>query len=92
MTYPATGGTAPATASGRPTGPTYEVRVAGHLDDHWATTWFDGLSVIRHADGTSVLTGPLADQSELHGLLARIRDLGIPLLSLSCSESRAGRP
>ncbi|GAA3606530.1 hypothetical protein [Microlunatus ginsengisoli] len=92
MTYPASGGTAPATASSRPPAPTYEVRVAGHLDDHWATTWFDGLSVIRHEDGTSVLKGPLADQSELHGLLARIRDLGIPLLSLSAVDPRADLP
>jgi len=66
----------------------YEVRVAGHLDDHWAT-WLDDLTLARHDDGTTVLTGPIADQSQLHGLLARIRDLGIPLLSLSTLDSPA---
>lgn len=60
---------------------TYEVRVVGHLDDHWAT-WLDDLTLTRHDDGTTVLTGPIGDQSELHGLLARIRDLGAPLLAL----------
>jgi RimJ/RimL family protein N-acetyltransferase len=67
---------------------TYEVRVAGHLDDHWAT-WLDGLTLVRHDDGTSVLTGPLADQPQLHGLIARIRDLGVPLLSLSTLDPAA---
>ena len=61
---------------------TYEVRVVGHLDDHWAT-WLHGVTLLRHDDGTTVVTASLADQSELHGLLARIRDLGVPLLSLS---------
>jgi len=64
----------------------YELRVAGHLDDHW-TTWLDDLTLARHDDGTTVMTGPIADQSQLHGLLARIRDLGIPLLSLSTLDS-----
>lgn len=70
------------------TGSAYEVRVAGHLDDHW-TTWLDELTLTRHDDGTTVLTAPIADQSQLHGLLARIRDLGIPLLSLSTLDSPA---
>ncbi|MDX6301599.1 MAG: hypothetical protein QOF53_2813, partial [Nocardioidaceae bacterium] len=65
---------------------TYEIRVAGHLDDHWAT-WLDTLSLVRHADGTTVLTGSLADQAQLHGLLARIRDLGAPLLFVSTVDS-----
>jgi len=69
----------PTAATG--TTPAYEVRVAGHLDDHWAT-WLDDLTLARHDDGTTVLTGPLADQAQLHGLLARVRDLGAPLLSL----------
>ena len=67
----------------------YEVRVAGHLDDHW-TTWLGDLSLVRHDDGTSVLNGPLVDQSQLHGLLARIRDLGAPLLSLRAVGDSAG--
>jgi hypothetical protein len=66
----------------RRTSTTYEVRVSGHLDDHWAT-WLSDLTLIRHDDGTTVLTGSLSDQAQLHGLLARIRDLGVPLLSLS---------
>jgi len=60
---------------------TYEIRVAGHLDDHWSTTLAD-LTLIRVDDGTTSLTGPLVDQAQLHGVLARIRDLGVPLLSL----------
>ena len=70
-----------ATTRPQPTAP-YEVRVAGHLDDHWAA-WLDDLTLVRRDDGTTVLTGPVADQSQLHGLLARIRDLGVPLLSLA---------
>lgn len=64
-----------------PVVPTYEMRVAGHLDDHWSGVLGD-LTLTRKDDGTTVLSGPVTDQAELHGLLARIRDLGIPLLSL----------
>lgn len=60
---------------------TYEIRLAGHLDDHWSGALGD-LALTRMDDGTTLLTGPVADQAELHGLLARVRDLGIPLLSL----------
>ncbi len=60
---------------------TYEIRVAGHLDDHWAAT-LDDLRLDRLDDGTTTLTGPLIDQAQLHGLLARIRDLGVALLTL----------
>src|SRR6185369_16037920 len=67
---------------------TYEVRLAGHLDEHWAT-WLDDLALVRHDDGTTVLTGPVSDQSQLHGLLARVRDLGAPLLSLRALDSPA---
>ena len=59
----------------------YEIRLAGHLDSHWAT-WFDGLSVSPQADGTTLISGPIADQSALHGLLQRVRDLGLPLVSV----------
>lgn len=62
-------------------GPTYEIRVAGHLDDHWAPTLGD-LTLVRLEDGTTSLTGPVADQAQLHGVLGRIRDLGVPLLTL----------
>ena len=66
-------------ASGTTT--TYEIRVAGHLDDHWSVV-LDGFALTREAGGTTALTGPVADQAQLHGLLARVRDLGAPLLSL----------
>jgi RimJ/RimL family protein N-acetyltransferase len=60
---------------------TYEIRVAGHLDDHWAATLGD-LGLARLDDGTTSLTGPVVDQAQLHGILTRIRDLGVALLSL----------
>ena len=64
---------------------TYEIRVAGHLDDHWSGMLGD-LTLRLHDDGSTVLTGRLADQAELHGVLARVRDLGVPLLSLRTSD------
>jgi hypothetical protein len=69
----------------RPRAPThYEFRVEGHLDEHWSA-WFGGLTVIREDDGTTTLRGAVADQAELHGILARVRDLGAPLLSVNAS-------
>lgn len=63
------------------TGPRrYELRVVGRLDERWSE-WFDGLVVDSRDDGTSTLTGPVADQAQLHGILARVRDLGVTLLS-----------
>ena len=59
----------------------YDIRVRGHLDPRWGA-WFDGLSLTRHGDGTTVLHGPVADQSALHGVLQRLRDLGVPLVSV----------
>ena len=61
---------------------TYEIRVQGRLADRWAT-WFDGLAIRPEPDGTTVLCGPVADQAALHGVLLRLRDLGVPLLSLT---------
>jgi hypothetical protein len=58
----------------------YEIRVEGVLDDHWAD-WFDGLQVSSDGDQT-ILSGPLPDESALHGALARIRDLGMHLISV----------
>jgi hypothetical protein len=58
-----------------------EIRVKGHLDARWAT-WFDGLTVTNDSDGTTLLTGPAADQAALHGLLQKVRDMGLPLLSV----------
>lgn len=60
---------------------TYELRVQGHLDDRWSHS-LGGLAVQRQADGTTVLVGPIVDQAALHGLINRIRDLGLPLLSM----------
>ena len=60
----------------------YEIRLQGHLDTRWAA-WFDGLSLIHESDGTTVLRGPVADQAALHGLLARVRDLGLPLIAVT---------
>jgi hypothetical protein len=66
----------------RPEARRYEIRLAGHLDAHWVT-WFDGLAVAQQGDGTTVIRGPVADQSALHGLLQRVRDLGLPLVSVT---------
>ena len=63
----------------------YEIRVQGHLGDHWCT-WFDRLSLTREQDGTTMLAGPVIDQAELHGILAKIRDLGLPLLAVNRVE------
>lgn len=59
-----------------------QIRVQGHLDGSWSE-WFEGLSMTCEEDGTTVLTGPVADQPALHGLLAKIRDLGVPLVSVN---------
>jgi NADPH:quinone reductase-like Zn-dependent oxidoreductase len=58
----------------------YEIRIAGHLDDHWAD-WFDGWTVTQKKDGTTLLSGPVPDQPALYGLLRKVRDLGLPLVS-----------
>ena len=59
----------------------YQIRVRGVIGSRWLE-WFDGLTICPQADGTTLLTGPVRDQSALHGLLAQIRDLGLPLLSV----------
>lgn len=66
-----------------PSGPgtTYEITVGGHLDSRWAD-WFDGLRVSHTPDGNTVLSGTLPDQSALHGLLEKIRDLNLTLISM----------
>ena len=60
----------------------YEIRVKGHLDARWAA-WFDGLTLTHGSDGTTIIHGPVADQAALHGLLQKIRDLGLPLISVN---------
>ena len=64
----------------------YQIRIKGHLDDSWSE-WFEGLRMTYEEDGTTVLTGLVADQPALHGLLIKIRDLGLPLLSVNRVES-----
>lgn len=59
---------------------TYEVRIAGHLEEHWAVALGE-LDLRHHPDGTSTLTGEVTDQAHLHGLLAALRDIGAPLVS-----------
>lgn len=59
----------------------YQIRLKGHLDDRWAD-WFDGLTLTRVDNGETLLTGPVVDQAALHGLLRKVRDLGLPLLSV----------
>ena len=89
MTGPAPGPAGSGRTSPTATGATtYDIRVAGHLDDHWARTLGD-LTLVRLHDGTTSLTGPVIDQAHLHGVLARVRDLGVPLLALRTLE-RAG--
>ena len=61
---------------------TYRIRVRGHLHDRWSE-WFGGLAIHLQEDGTTVLVGPVVDQAALHGVIIRIRDLGLPLLSVS---------
>jgi hypothetical protein len=69
----------------------YQLRVAGLLDQHWST-WFGGFTVAHEADGSTSLTGAVADQAELHGLLSKIRDLGVPLIAVTALDPAEGRP
>ena len=59
----------------------YAIRFKGHLDQRWAD-WFEGLSFTHHSDGTTLLAGPVADQAALHGVLNKLRDLGLPIISV----------
>jgi len=63
----------------------YEIRFTGHLAPRWATA-FEGLTLTQHADGTTVLGGQIADQAALHGLLRRLGDLGLPIISVRTVE------
>lgn len=62
-------------------GAPYQIRVEGHLDERWSD-WFDGSRIRRESDGTTVIEADVADQAALHGLLQRVRDLGLPLISV----------
>ena len=63
----------------------YEIRLKGHLEARWAA-WFDGLSLTHESDGSTLLQGFVADQAALHGLLQKVRDLGLPLVSVTQIE------
>ena len=63
----------------------YEIRLRGHLDSRWAA-WFDGLSLTNDSDGTTIIYGQVADQAALYGLLQKVRDLGLPLVSVTQVE------
>jgi hypothetical protein len=64
----------------------YEIRVKGHLDPRWAAV-FDGLNLTREDDGTTVIQGPIVDQAALHGVLQKLRDIGVPLIFVTQLES-----
>jgi hypothetical protein len=71
------------TSAGGPHGAgRYEIRLKGHLNGRWAA-WFDGLSLTKVSDGTTVISGRVVDQAALHGLLEKVRDLGLPLVSVT---------
>jgi hypothetical protein len=63
----------------------YQIRIKGQLDPEW-TDWFEGLAVMRDEDGNMLLTGSVIDQAALHGLLKKVRDLGLPLISVTPVE------
>ena len=60
----------------------YQITLRGHLDTHWSA-WFDNMTISNEANGEAVLYGPLPDQAALHGVLIKIRDLGLPLLAIT---------
>ena len=63
----------------------YQIRIKGHLGSQW-TDWFEGLTITLEDNGDTLLTGPVVDQAALHGLLKKVRDLGMPLLSVNRVE------
>ena len=63
----------------------YQIRIEGHLSRHW-TGWFEGLTITLEDKGDTLLTGPVVDQAALYGLLRKVRDLGLPLLSVNRLE------
>lgn len=64
----------------------YEIRIQGHLSPDW-TEWFEGLTISLEENGETVLTGPVLDQAALFGVLRKVRDIGMPLLSVVCVSS-----
>ena len=81
-----------ASSVGRPDGPPrYEIRLKGHLDSRWAA-WFDGLSLTTADEGTTALRGPVVDQAARHGVLQKVRDLGLPLISVTQNQPHTRIP
>ncbi len=74
------------TAEGSDAPGVYEIRLRGHLDERW-DDWFGGLRITLEENGETALTGPVADQAALHGLLRKVRDLGMPLISVQHVDS-----
>ena len=72
----------PAAADRWQDGGRYEIRLKGHLETRWAA-WFDGLSLTHESDGTTAIHGVIVDQAALHGVLQKVRDLGLPLVSVT---------
>jgi hypothetical protein len=68
----------------------YRIRIQGHLDQRWSS-WFDGPALTHDGDGTTLLQGQVADQTALHGLLTKVRDMGLPLVSVTRASS-SGEP
>ncbi len=66
---------------------TYQIRLEGHLDDQW-TSWFGGVTITLEENGDTLLTGPVADQAALFGLLKKIRDLGLSLISIDRVDTK----
>jgi len=70
----------------------YQIRLQGHLERRW-TDWFEGLTITLEANGETLLTGPIVDQAALYGLIRKVRDLGLPLLSVTRLEAgQADKP
>lgn len=76
---------------GHKPGDVYRIKIKGHLDSSWSE-WFEGLTIANESNEITVLTGVVADQPALHGLLAKVRDLGLPLLRVECMATKERCP
>ena len=69
----------------------YEIRIKGQLDTRW-TDWFEGMTITREGNGETLLTGPVTDQAALHGLLRKVRDLGMVLVAVNTAAPEQTKP